>query len=220
MRFTSGSAIILKSECVRRQSCRVSLATSVFQLMRADVCCRYRNLKAERRKEIKAREAAVRLAHRKSRGATIPEDADAHGREPPRLLILYGTQVHGYAQTSTFKHAIVPLCADSFVLQTGNARSFAMEMFEEASERGFFATCLDMEVHAMQLPSLLVFSQVPHLFCRNARPTFCLRTKSCLQFVPLTSEARRRPAQFLFLTRCSISLCLCLSKTSDFLFWV
>jgi hypothetical protein len=38
--------------------------------------------------------------------------------------------------------------ADSIVLQTGNARSFAMEMFEEASERGFFATCLDMEVRA------------------------------------------------------------------------
>ena len=67
--------------------------------MRADVCCRYRNLKAERRKEIKAREAAVRLALRKSRGATIPEDADAHGREPPRLLILYGTQVHAPAKS-------------------------------------------------------------------------------------------------------------------------
>jgi hypothetical protein len=53
---------------------------------------RYRTLKAERRKEIKAAEAAARLARRKARGSSIPEDADVHGRAPPRLLILYGTQ--------------------------------------------------------------------------------------------------------------------------------
>jgi hypothetical protein len=58
-----------------------------------DAFSRYRALKAERRKEIKANEAALRLAQRKSRGKTIPEDADAHGRDAPRLLILYGTQV-------------------------------------------------------------------------------------------------------------------------------
>ena len=74
-----------------------------------DACSRYRNLKAERRKEIKAREAAVRLAHRKSRGATIPEDADAHGREPPRLLILYGTQVQSPCKKSPL--CFVQLCA-------------------------------------------------------------------------------------------------------------
>lgn len=65
-------------------------------------CFRYHTLKAERRKEIKAREAALRLAQRKSRGATIPEDADAHGREPPRLLILYGTQVLSPAKKVVF----------------------------------------------------------------------------------------------------------------------
>ncbi len=116
--------------CCQDNSDSVSIASSVgshkgmskdaFHKWKRENPDEYRSLKAERRKEIKAVEAALRLAKRKSRGATIPEDADAHGREPPRLLILYGTQ-------------------------TGNARSFAMEMFEEASERGFFATCLDME---------------------------------------------------------------------------
>ncbi len=57
---------------------------------------RYRTLKSERRKEIKANEAALRLAQRKSRGATILEHADAHGRPEPRLLILYGTQVQSH----------------------------------------------------------------------------------------------------------------------------
>jgi hypothetical protein len=62
-------------------------------VLRGDTVSRYRTLKAERRKELKALEASLRLAQRKSRGASIPEDADAHGRAPPRLLILYGTQV-------------------------------------------------------------------------------------------------------------------------------
>jgi hypothetical protein len=121
-----------------------------------DILCRYRSLKSERRKEIKAAEAALRLAKRKSRGATIPEDADAHGRAPPRLLILYGTQV--YEQSSNFLYDEFERASQTLhsncmcALQTGNAREFAMEVFEEASERGFFATCRDMEVHASAWP--------------------------------------------------------------------
>ena len=44
------------------------------------------------------------------------------------------------------------------MLQSGNARSFAMEMFEEASERGFFATCLDMEVPSTAMRPFLRMS--------------------------------------------------------------
>lgn len=64
--------------------------------------------------------------------------------------------------------------ADSIVLQTGNARSFAMEMFEEASERGFFATCLDMEVHATATTPCLLLNRshllqkcTPHVLLEN-----------------------------------------------------
>ena len=124
-----------------------------------DAFCRYRSLKSERRKEIKAAEAALRLAKRKSRGATIPEDADAHGRAPPRLLILYGTQVHEQSSKLLdyeFESACPAVHSNCMrALQTGNAREFAMEVFEEASERGFFATCRDMEVHSTAWPSCL-----------------------------------------------------------------
>lgn len=94
MLFTNGSARTLTSEhlvhfFVLSAPCCWPGCTNLFDL----TTCRYRSLKAERRKEIKAVEAALRLAQRKSRGATIPEDADAHGRAPPRLLILFGTQV-------------------------------------------------------------------------------------------------------------------------------
>ena len=75
------------------QLCRSRYEFFVSVALSRESVSRYRTLKAERRKEIKAVEAALRLAQRKSRGVSIPEDADAHGRAAPRLLILYGTQV-------------------------------------------------------------------------------------------------------------------------------
>ena len=94
MLFTNGSARTLTSEHLVHFLSSAPLVVGLVAPTLFDLTtCRYRSLKAERRKEIKAVEAALRLAQRKSRGATIPEDADAHGRAPPRLLILFGTQV-------------------------------------------------------------------------------------------------------------------------------